>query len=138
MKLARRSPEEPQINLTSLIDVVFLLLIFFMVTTTFVNDAGLRILLPEAGGDIQTPPQNYLEIVVDAADRVYVRGEPVPSDEKVLRSELQNLANGDFARPLRLRADGRASHQAVVQVMDIAAALGFQRVDIATLASAEE
>jgi len=133
MKLGRRNLEEPQINLTSLIDVVFLLLIFFMVTTTFVNSSGLEIILPEAGGETQAAPDNTLEVAVDAADRVYVRGEAVASDPQTLRAELQKLAGGDFDRPLRIRADGRAHHQAVVQLMDIAAKLGFERVDISTL-----
>ncbi len=132
MRLGRRTPEEPQINLTSLIDVVFLLLIFFMVTTTFVNNSGLEIRLPEAGSETPAEAENTLEVAVDAADRVYVRGEPVASDPQTLRRELQKLAGGDFQRPLRIRADGRARHQAVVQVMDAAAALGFERVDIAT------
>ena len=132
MKLGRRSLEEPQLNLTSLIDVVFLLLIFFMVTTTFVNNAGLEIRLPEAGGETQAQPDNFVEVAVDAADRIYVRGEPVASDTQTLRKELQQLAGGDYQRPLRIRADGRARHQAVVRVMDVAAALGFKRIDIAT------
>lgn len=137
MRLGRRAQEEPQINLTSLIDVVFLLLIFFMVTTTFVSTARLEIRLPEAGGDTVAEKQVPLEVAVAANNRVYVRGKPVAGDAQALRGALQVLAAGDFDQPLRIRADGRASHQAVVQVMDAAAALGFARVDIATQPVAE-
>lgn len=132
MKLGRRSLEEPQLNLTSLIDVVFLLLIFFMITTTFVNNNGLEILLPKADDQAPVEASNTLEVAVDATDRVYVRGEAVNPDKLSLRKALQALAGDDFTRPLRIRADGRASHQSVVKVMDAAAALGFERIDIAT------
>lgn len=132
MKLARTGGEEPQINLTSLIDVVFLLLIFFMVTTTFVPDAGLRLLLPEAQSETQPPPNRPLEIAIDAGDTIYVGGETVSQAPAPLRARLSAAAEGDFGRGIRIRADGRASHQAVVAVMDAASALGFSRVDIVT------
>lgn len=132
MKLGRRSLEEPQLNLTSLIDVVFLLLIFFMITTTFVNDNGLEILLPEADDQAPVETSNTLEVAIDARNQIYVRGEAVNPDKPSLNKALQSLAGDDYTRPLRIRADGRASHQSVVQVMDAAAALGFERIDIAT------
>ena len=131
MRLGRRAPEEPQLNLTSLIDVVFLLLIFFMVTTTFVKNSGLQIRLPEAGSEVAPAAEENLEVIVDANNRIIVRGAPVTSDAG-LRQQLRAAAGDNFKQPLRIRADGRASHQAVVRVMDAAAALGFAQVDIAT------
>lgn len=132
MKLARRRVEEPQLNLTSLIDVVFLLLIFFMVTTTFVRNPGLQITLPQAGEHQPVSADEEVEVVVDARNRVYIGGKIVAVDAKALRAALQRRAGGNFQQPLLVRADGRASHQSVVGVMDAAAALGFSRVDIAT------
>lgn len=132
MKLARSGGEEPKIDLTSLIDVVFLLLIFFMVTTTFVPDAGLRLLLPEAQSETQPPPSRPLEIAIDAGDVIYIGGETVSQAPAPLRARLSALAGSDFERGIRIRADGRASHQAVIAVMDAASALGFERVDIVT------
>lgn len=132
MKLPRSRGEEPQINLTSLIDVVFLLLIFFMVTTTFVPDAGLHLLLPRAQAEVQQVAARPLEVAIDAGDTIYVGGETVGQAPAPLRARLSAAADGEFERGLRIRADGRASHQAVVAVMDAAAALGFGRVDIVT------
>ena len=132
MKLARRAAEEPQINLTSLIDVVFLLLIFFMVTTTFVRHSGLDLRLPEAGADSAAVADAPLDVVIDAGGQVYLRGRPLAPDGPSLREALAGAADGDFDQGLRIRADGRASHQSVVEVMDVAATLGFKQVDIAT------
>jgi biopolymer transport protein ExbD len=132
MKLPRSRIEDPQIDLTSLIDVVFLLLIFFMVTTTFVPEAGLRLSLPQASAEAAPPVEEPFEVVIDAGDVVYIGGETVPPAPEPLRARLSAVADGNFERGLRIRADGRASHQAVVAVMDAAAALGFARVDIVT------
>lgn len=132
MKLPRSRIDEPQIDLTSLIDVVFLLLIFFMVTTTFVSQAGLRLSLPEASAEAVPPVEKPFEVVIDAGDVVYIGGETVPAAPAPLRARLSALAGGDFQRGLRIRADGRASHSTVVAVMDAAAALGFSQVEIVT------
>lgn len=131
MKLPRTAKGDPEINLTSLIDVVFLLLIFFMVTTTFVPEAGLRLELPEASTESATATDEPLEVVVDAADRAYLDGRPLGAEPDALRAAL-SAAVDDAGGGLRIRADGRASHQAVVAVMDAAAAVGFERVDIVT------
>lgn len=133
MKLPRSRGEEPQLNLTSLIDVVFLLLIFFMVTTTFVPDAGLRLRLPEAQAEARPAAERQpLEVMIDAGDNIYIGGETVSRAPAPLRARLSAIAGSDFERGVRIRADGRASHQAVVAVMDATAALGFSRVDIVT------
>lgn len=129
MKLARPSPEEPRIGLTPLIDVVFLLLIFFMVTTSFVHEAGLAVSLPEAGRASPTSGDEPATVIVDAGNRVFV-GSRQLRDRDELRDALAGLSGRTEA--LRIRADGRASHQAVVTVMDTAAGVGFRRIDIAT------
>lgn len=130
MKLARRGLEEPQIGLAPLIDVVFLLLLFFMVTTSFVRDASIALRLPGAGV-AASETAALPEVVVAAGDRFYVGGEPV-AGRRALQAALSTLAAGADAGALRIRADGRASHQAVVTVMELAAAAGFERIDIAT------
>ncbi|MES1944331.1 biopolymer transport protein ExbD/TolR [Salinisphaera sp. PC39] len=132
MRLPRSRSEDPQLNLTSLIDVVFLLLIFFMVTTTFVPHAGLQLRLPEAAATPAETEGRPLDVSIDAADRIYVDGEPVRSEPAALRARLSARAGDDAGRGVRIRADGRASHQAVVSVMDAAAALGLARVEIVT------
>ncbi|MDT0635891.1 biopolymer transporter ExbD [Spectribacter hydrogenoxidans] len=128
MKLARRRLEEPQIGLTPLIDVVFLLLIFFMVTTTFVEDAGLTLQLPIAGAE-PAEPEALPEVVVDAGGNPHVDGHRLVSRD-ALMAALADMV--DRSQALRVRADARASHQSVVTVMDAAAAAGFGRIDIAT------
>lgn len=129
MKFARPRSEEPQIGLTPLIDVVFLLLIFFMVTTSFVREAGLDVTLPEAEAGEQSAGRERVTVVVDARDRMFI-GDDRIGGRPALRDRFVTLARDDVA--LRVRADGRASHQAVVTVMDIAAATGIARIDIAT------
>lgn len=128
MKFARRRSEEPEIGMASLIDVVFLLLIFFMVTTSFVREAGLSIRLPE-GGEAVHSSRDVVTVVVNAANRMFIAGDRI-AGERALREILARRAA--TTQVLRIRADGRASHQAVVTVMDAAADVGFARIDIAT------
>lgn len=132
MKLPRSRGEDPQVDLTSLIDVVFLLLIFFMVTTTFVPQGGLQLKLPEASAEAPSEMEEPLEVVIDAGDVVYIGGETVLPRSQPLKARLSAAAGGNLERGLRIRADGRASHQTVVAVMDAAASLGFSQVDIVT------
>ncbi|MAA73965.1 MAG: biopolymer transporter ExbD [Salinisphaeraceae bacterium] len=137
MNLSSGRRDEPEINLTSLIDVVFLLLIFFMVTTTFVRQSGLDIRLPDASASAAGTTDEAVEVIVDAADTVYVSGRPLQARKQTLREAIDAASEGDYSRPLRIKADGRASHQTVVTVMDLAAEFGFERVDIATQAAPE-
>ncbi len=129
MRFARRAAEEPSINLTSLIDIVFLLLIFFMVSTQFVDEARLSLVLPAASQAVPATRDVPIEVIVDARDRYHIDGEAIAPERlaAVLRTHQSQLPD----RPLLLRADGQASHQAVVRVLDEAAAQGFETVDIA-------
>lgn len=134
MNFAPRSPEEPEINLISLVDVVFMLLIFFMVTTTFVRSSGLKVMLPQAEQVATHPPPQMIEVAVDAEGRYYIDGRPL-RDRSALTLErgLRQIGGEDTDRPLVIRADARASHQSVVTVMDVAARGGYRQLSIATL-----
>lgn len=139
MNMRPRRREDPDINLTPLIDVVFLLLIFFMVSTTFTRETELKVQLPEAGGEpVEQPPQ-AVEVTVSADGRYFVNGRAVV-DRRVqtLRRAIEKAAGGRRDVPLVIRADARAQHQAVVRAMDAAGRAGFKHLSIATVRAAEE
>jgi biopolymer transport protein ExbD len=133
MRFAPRPPEEPEINLISLVDVVFMLLIFFMVTTTFVRSSGLKVTLPQAEQSIAEPDPQVIEVTVDADGRYYINGRQLRDRSALTLERGLRQVGADASRPLVIRADARASHQAVVTVMDVAARSGFSRLSIATV-----
>lgn len=133
MRLDPGSSEEPQINLTPLIDVVFLLLIFFMVTTTFVHGTGLRIQLPKAGHAQKLSSQGHIELSIDASGDYFVNGQRLGKETPTaLRKALVAVAGKRRNQPVIIRADGRSSHQSVVTALDVAGAMGFRHLAIAT------
>ncbi|MBK1727009.1 ExbD/TolR family protein [Halorhodospira neutriphila] len=141
MNLRRgRHREEPELNLAPLIDVVFLLLIFFMVTTTFVREAGLDITLPESSAARSAAPE-AVEVSV-GADGTYYVGEQALINRrpetlaKALREALE--AGGGEQQRVVVRAAAQAPHQAVVRALDGVGRAGVERVSIATLRAAEE
>lgn len=140
MKFRRRAGsaarEEVFLNLTSLIDVIFVLLLFFVVTTTFSRPSQLKIELPEAVSG--TPPEQsaekHLEVEVGADSTFSVNGQLLlKNDLSGLMAALQKESGGDNSLPLILSADGKAPHQAVVIAMDAAGKLGFSRLRITTV-----
>jgi len=135
MKLSLRAKTEPEVNLTSLIDVVLLLLIFFMVSTSFVKESQITIQLPEAEANTraeETPEQ--LEIMITEQGTYLVNGrELVNNRPETIRNALQKVSTGDPTLPLTISADANARHQHVVTAMDVAGRLGFTRISIATL-----
>ena len=135
MNLQTRSREEPEINLTSLIDVVLLLLVFFMVSTSFVREAEISLRLPEASSD--APPRDEvetLEISVTQTGSYLVNTRPLVNSESVtLRKAIIKLVGEQRDMPVIIRADAQATHQAVVTAMDVAGRLGFVEVSIATV-----
>ena len=133
MKFQAHVKEEPEINITSLIDVVFLLLIFFMVSTTFEQQAALRVDLPEASA-VESAPERpeRLEFVIDEEGRMYLNDEAlVNSEHRTIRAAFLEAAGDDRELPIILRADRDTPHHFVVAVMDVAAALGFGNLSIA-------
>lgn len=136
---AGRLRDEPEISLTSLIDVVFTLIIFFVVTTTFDARSALKVNLPNASPQALPEQSEPLIISVDASGRYFVDSEEVlNSDARSLRETISRVAGSDRKRPIVLRADAKAQHQSVVTVMDVLGRLGFERLSIATVAESAE
>lgn len=133
MRLRVRRDGDPEINLTPLIDVVFLLLIFFMVTTTFMRESSLELTLPEASPEAAERQPDVLELVISADGDYAVGGRTLANRQPgTLRRALEEaIAEGD--RPLVIRADATAPHQAVVTALDVAGRVGIERVAIGTV-----
>ncbi|WP_415888295.1 ExbD/TolR family protein [Neptuniibacter sp. SY11_33] len=133
MKFPRQRVEEVSVNLTPLIDVVFLLLIFFMVSTTFTKETHLDVDLPEASGESVVKEIEVLEILITDEGHYSVNGKPlVNTQSKTLRRALQELAGDDREMPLVITADAKTPHQAVVTAMNVSGQLGFSKLSITT------
>lgn len=133
MKFQRRITEDLQINLTPLIDVVFLLLIFFMVSTTFTRENRLAVNLPEADGEPVQENTRTIEISVSQGGAYAIDGRTLVNSElSTLMQGLEEVALGDRDVALILIADAEASHQSVVTAMDAIGKSGFSRLSIAT------
>ena len=133
MQFRRQRREDDMINLTPLIDVVFLLLIFFMVSTTFTKNTHLTIDLPEAVGNPSTETSNRLDVVIGADGGYQVNGQGLINNQpETLKTALLQLSEGDTQTPLTITADARTPHQAVVTAMDVAGQAGFARLSITT------
>ena len=134
MQLRASKPEDPEINLASLIDVVFLLLIFFMVSTTFERPAMLKVDLPEAENvSTQQDQPITFELVIDRNGQFYLNDRQlVDARPATLRAAFNEAAGEDRDIPVILRADAETPHRFVVTAMDVTAQLGFSRLSIAT------
>ena len=134
MNFHPRRSEEPELNMTSLIDVVLLLLIFFMLSTRFIDEGRLRLRLPEAGIEPQAVQQDTIEIEVTAQGGYRVNGRALAnSSPGTLATAIAQAAGTDRSRPVIVRADARATHQSVVTAMDVAGRAGFRELSIATV-----
>jgi biopolymer transport protein ExbD len=134
VNLRGHSKEEPEVNLTSLIDVVLLLLIFFMITTSFVRETEIRLRLPEAETAPPASVEEALEITITTDGDYLVNGRQVINRRPVtLRRAMANVAGDRRDQTVVIRADARASHQSVVTAMDVAGRLGFMNINIATM-----
>lgn len=134
MKFNRRNKrEELAINITPLIDVVFLLLIFFMVTTTFSRETRLLVNLPEANAEAAESSPEQIEILVGRDGSYSINGRAlVNSRLETLMQGLEIESGGDRGLPILLIADAEATHQSVVTAMDGIGQSGFTRLSIAT------
>lgn len=139
MKFRRKARENVEIGLTPLIDVVFILLLFFVVTTTFTRETQLRVDLPEAASG--APPEaepKQLEVLIDAEGNFTLNGQALMvSDLNSLTAALNKESGGDVSLPLVISADAQTPHQAVVVAMDAAGRLGFSRLRITTVEAPE-
>lgn len=133
MKFKRQRMDDSGVNLTPLIDVVFLLLIFFMVSTTFTKESRLNLELPSAQGDIAPQEAKVLEVVIDAQGR-YRLNEQALVDHTVqgLMAGMREIAGDDTELPVIITADAKSPHQAVITAMDAAGRLGFAKLSLTT------
>lgn len=130
---ASRREQDFEINAIPLIDVLLTLLMFFVLTTTFVQQAGMQVTLPQAAVEAASEPAGLLVITIDRDGRYLIEGNEVlnPGVDS-LRDAIQRAAGGGSERPVQLRADALTPHQAVVTAMEALGGLGFARVSIAT------
>ncbi len=136
MKLGSRRPkEDPEINLIPLIDIALLLVIFFMLSSTFMNEGRVKIELPQASltptGRQKTDPI-VVSVTQSGSYRVNDR-ELINSSKDTLRAAIQEVAGADRDKPVTVRADARATHQSVITAMDVLGKLGFVKINIATV-----
>jgi biopolymer transport protein ExbD len=131
MIFRKRRRITPQVNITSLIDVVLLLLIFFMISTTFVTQPGIRVNLPKAKSKVRDIAQEINTVIIAADSTIYINRQEIRSIEE-LRSVLMELRKAYQGELIVVKADESVPHGIVVGVMDIAKSSGFTRIAIAT------
>jgi len=128
--------DEIELNLTPLIDVVFLLLIFFMVSTTFEKQAKLKVQLPAASTQAQVEDQKSVVIGIDAKGHYYINDRQVVNTSlETLKVAIKKITKGETDIIVTLKADAKTPHQSVVTAMDAASQLGLVKLSIATLQS---
>ncbi|ROU05737.1 ExbD/TolR family protein [Lysobacter enzymogenes] len=129
----RRADDEPEINLVPLIDVILVLIIFFVVTATFDARSVLKLELPRATGEPSGDASQALVVLVNAEGRYFVGDREVLRDDlESLKSTIAEVAGDDRDRTVMLRADARTPYQAVVTVYDALGQLGFRKIMSAT------
>ena len=134
MKLRRQKRQQDGINITPLIDVVFLLLIFFMVSTTFTRETRLSVELPDASGEpADNKPPKQIEIVIDKDGAYAINGNMLVNRKvDTIMTALNQLPDTDKSMPIVITADKEAPHGAVITVMDAAGRVGFEKLSFAT------
>lgn len=139
MNFHPRRAEEPELNLTPLIDVVLLLLIFFMLSTRFIDESRLQLRLPEAGAEPEAVLPETIEIEVTAQGGYRVNGRALANNSpETLAAAIGRAKGADRAPPVTIRADARATHQSVVTAMDVAGRGGYRQINIATVHDGQE
>lgn len=128
-----RRSDDFEINVIPLIDVLLTLLMFFVLTTTFVRHASMQVTLPTASAQNQPAQNDALVIMIDRNGHYYVGSNEVLGEgESALKRAIAAAAGNDHDRPVSLRADAKSSHQSVVTAMDALGQLGFSRLSIGT------
>jgi biopolymer transport protein ExbD len=120
-------------NIINLVDVLLLLLIFFMISTTFTKKSELNIQLPEADAPHAEHSDKQLDILITADGHFSINDRGLTkTDVESIKAALQEVSGGDSSRPLSITADGNTPHQAVVRAMDAAGQLGFVHLSLTT------
>ena len=139
MNLQPGDTDEPDVNLTPLIDVVFLLLIFFMVSTTFEHQSRIKIDLPEASAVPTSQEDESLEIIIDTQGRYFIGDQQVVNTTaKTLKSAISKAAGGREGLAVIIRADANTPHQAVITALDVTSQLGLTHISLATSKTPEK
>jgi biopolymer transport protein ExbD len=140
LKLSGKSSPDPEVNLTSLIDVVLLLLIFFMISTTFVKESEISVRLPEAdNAALADAVDERIDIMITREGTFLINGRELMNNRpETIRKGLQEISGGDTSLPLTISADADARHQDVVTAMDVAGRLGFVQINIAAVNDPQE
>lgn len=128
-----RSREEPEINLIPMIDVLLVIIIFLMLTTTYSKFSGLEINLPTADATQQKEQPNEIDVAVTASGQVLINKSPVTgADVAAISEALQRAAGGRNDPVIVINADAKATHQKVVDVMQAAQSAGYPHISFAT------
>lgn len=128
--------DQPEINLIAFIDVLLVILIFLMISTSFSRVAGLAVRLPNVSAEASAPPKS-LQITVDAEGHFALNGRRLSArDAPSLALELRNVAAADAARIVNIRADAQATHQSVISVMEAARLAGLSQVTFSAQSNA--
>jgi biopolymer transport protein ExbD len=136
MRLGNTRQDDFEINVISLIDVMLTLLMFFVMTTTFVQHSAMKVSLPQASDNPETAPRDPLTVMIGSDSRFYVdNSEVLNPNIDTLKEAIGKVAGEDRERQVILRADGMTPHQAVVTAMDALGQLGFTHLSIATVRS---
>ena len=126
-------------NIINLVDVLLLLLIFFMISTTFTKNSQLSVQLPEATGQAIEQNNRQLEIVITANGNYSINDRSVTnSNIETIKAALREVSEGDNSLPLTITADANTPHQAVVRAMDAAGQLGFTHLSLTTQTPTEK
>lgn len=135
MRIAPSHNEDDfEINVIPLIDVMLVLLMFLVLTTTFHNNTRVKISLPESSAQASSSEGQELVLMIDRDGRYYVGANEVLNPSMAtLKQALETAAGNNRGQRVVLRADGRTPHQAVVTAMDALAQLGFANLQIATV-----
>jgi len=133
MKLSPSKPEEPDVNLTPMIDVVFLLLLFFMVSTSFIRESSLKVDLPQATGQALPEQELAIDIVINADGHFIVNEVTLKKPSlKQLSAHLKQAVGENEDPHIIISADANAEYQNIVTAMDVAQQLGYSRLTLAT------
>jgi biopolymer transport protein ExbD len=133
LNLRRSRSDEPDVNLTPLIDVVFILLLFFMVSTTFQRESEINIELPEASAEPVEEREEMLELVIDAEGHYFIGEQQVVNTElETLKQAIQKFLGERSEIPVVIRADRQTPYESVVRAMDATAQLGLLQMSLAT------
>jgi len=134
MKFRRKSKANIELNVIPLIDIIFFLLLFVMVSSSFKDKTEISVSLPQAKGQVQLAPGKVIEVIIDKNGQYAVNGKPLINDDmNTLKSAISQVAEHDNKRPFLITADANATHQSVVRVMDAAGQLGLVNLSITTI-----